>query len=75
MIVERMAVTGQFDVSRSIEPEDILRVSVPRGRFLRGRRIKDYIVRLVQATRNPANFKVAARGLSATAPRREPRSI
>ena len=62
MIVERMGTGHVPTVSPVIEPEDILRIRSLVDELYVDNRIKDYVVRLVQATRNPAKFKVPAEG-------------
>jgi MoxR-like ATPase len=61
-MVDRMS-TGRIPVvSAVVAPEDILRARVVvDGLYVDGR-IKDYVVRLVQATRTPSRFKLSAEG-------------
>jgi MoxR-like ATPase len=61
-IVERMGTGQRPGVTAVISPEDVLRArSVVDLLYVDGR-IKDYVVRLIQATRYPAKYKVAAEG-------------
>lgn len=61
-MVDRMS-TGRVPVAAAVvAPEDILRARmVVDGLYVDGR-IKDYVVRLVQATRTPSRFKLSAEG-------------
>ncbi len=61
-MVDRMS-TGRVPVVTAVvAPEDILRARVVvDGLYVDGR-IKDYVVRLVQATRTPSRFKLSAEG-------------
>ncbi len=61
-MVDRMS-TGRVPVvAPVVAPEDILRARVVvDGLYVDGR-IKDYVVRLVQATRTPSRFKLSAEG-------------
>ncbi len=61
-MVDRMS-TGRIPVATAVvAPEDILRARVVvDGLYVDGR-IKDYVVRLVQATRTPSRFKLSAEG-------------
>ncbi|MGC8722889.1 MAG: AAA family ATPase [Acidobacteriota bacterium] len=61
-MVDRMS-TGRIPVVTAVvAPEDILRARVVvDGLYVDGR-IKDYVVRLVQATRTPSRFKLSAEG-------------
>ena len=61
-MVDRMS-AGRIPVAAAVvAPEDILRARVVvDGLYVDGR-IKDYVVRLVQATRTPSRFKLSAEG-------------
>ncbi len=61
-IVERMATGTRPTVKSVLTPEDILRARTVADQLYVDGRIKDYVVRLIQATRHPARFKVAAEG-------------
>jgi MoxR-like ATPase len=61
-IVERMGTGAPPSVSAVVSPEDILRARTVVDELYVDGRIKDYVVRLVQATRYPSRFKVAAEG-------------
>jgi MoxR-like ATPase len=62
MIVDRMSTATPPTVKPVIGVDDILRArSVVDALYVDGR-IKDYVVRLVQATRYPSRFKVSAEG-------------
>ena len=62
VIVERMGTGAPPSVSPVVSPDDILKArSVVDELYVDGR-IRDYVVRLVQATRYPSRFKVAAEG-------------
>ncbi len=61
-MVERMSTGTRPAVSPVISVEDILRARVVVDQLYVDGRIKDYVVRLIQATRHPARFKVSAEG-------------
>jgi MoxR-like ATPase len=61
-IVERMGTGNPPKVERVLSPTDILRAREVVDQIYVDGRIKDYVVRLVQATRYPAKFKVSAEG-------------
>ena len=62
VIVERMGTGAPPSVSAVVSAEDILRARTVVDELYVDGRIKDYVVRLVQATRYPSRFKVAAEG-------------
>ena len=62
MIVDRMGSGKMPEVSPVIAPEDVLRLRGLVDELYVDDRIKDYAVRLVQATRNPTKFKIPAEG-------------
>jgi MoxR-like ATPase len=62
VIVDRMSTGSPPAVSAVISPEDILRARTVADQLYVDGRIKDYVVKLVQATRHPSKFKVAAEG-------------
>jgi MoxR-like ATPase len=62
IIVDRMSTGSPPAVSAVISPEDILRARTVADQLYVDGRIRDYVVKLVQATRHPSKFKVAAEG-------------
>ena len=62
VIVDRMSAGAPPRVSPVISPEDILKARAVVDQLYVDGRIKDYVVKLVQATRQPSKFKVAAEG-------------
>jgi len=62
LIIDRMAVGVPPSVSPVLSVEDVLRARAVADSLYVDGRIKDYVVRLVQATRNPGKFRVAAEG-------------
>jgi MoxR-like ATPase len=62
LIIDRMGTGSPPSVKAAASPADILRArSVVDELYVDGR-IKDYVVRLIQATRTPSRFKVSAEG-------------
>jgi MoxR-like ATPase len=61
-IVDRMSTGTPPKVGRVLGAEDILRARSVVDQLYVDARIKDYVVRLVQATRNPGKFRVSAEG-------------
>ena len=62
IVVDRMSTGTPPSVSAVISPDDVLRARAIVDQLYVDGRIKDYVVKLVQATRQPAKFKVAAEG-------------
>jgi MoxR-like ATPase len=57
LIMERMAQTSRFmDIEPVITPQEIMRVRKVVDQIYMDSKIKDYIVNLVMATREPANY-------------------
>ena len=61
--MDRMATGAPPKVVGCLGAEDILRARTSWTSIYVDERIKDYVVRLVQATRNPGKFKRLGRGL------------
>src|SRR5687767_7111940 len=62
-ILDRMSTDDPISVNRVVSPEDILRVRNVVKEVYIDDRIKDYIVRLVMATRKPEGLKLELRDL------------
>jgi len=61
-IIDRMATAEPPAVKPVLSVEDILRARQVADSLYVDGRIKDYVVRLVQATRNPGRFRISAEG-------------
>jgi MoxR-like ATPase len=63
LILERMTGTDPIVVRRVVSPADILRARQVVGQVYVDKRIKDYIVEIVFATRRPEDYKLDIKGL------------
>jgi MoxR-like ATPase len=61
-IIDRMATAEPPVVQAVLSVEDVLRARQVADSLYVDGRIKDYVVRLVQATRNPSRFRISAEG-------------
>ncbi len=62
-ILDLMSDDAMIDVNRAVTPTDILRAREVTREIYMDERIKNYIVQLVFATRNPQDFKLDLKGL------------